>query len=358
MKKYIMIRIIWVFVVLFILLSLNFFMFKMAPQFPPPDEGERDIYYTRQVTDGYMTREYTTDPEKILEWRKIAREGSRKNSRFVFTGRTSARAYFPVPLATQYFNWLKNVITEWNWGVSTRVQPNTPVFEVLEQRIGVTVQLNLLALVFYIPIGITLGIFAALKKDSLLDNLISVGVMIMISIPSFVVITLIMMVFGYQLGWLPTIFAARDVVTSIRLQGYIIPVVSLITVPVAGLTRLTRAELTEVLTSEFLLLARAKGLTRSQAVVRHALRNSLVPIIPSIIFAFTGMFAGAVIIEIIYSIPGAGRLYLRALTQSAYDYNLLLALTAFYSAISFFGILFVDLAYGVVDPRIRMGARK
>lgn len=331
----------------------------MAPQYPPPSETERDIYLTRQVTDGYMTSEYTTDREKILEWRKISREGSCRNCTFIFIdGGRSARAYYPVPLSTQYFKWLKNVITEWNWGVSTRVQPNTPVFEVLGQRIGTTVKLNLVALVFYIPIGIVLGIIAALMKNSFIDNLISIGVMVNISIPPFVVVTLIMMIFGFQLGWLPTLFAARDVATSIRIQGYIIPVISLIALPVAGMTRLTRAELTEVLTSEFLLLARVKGLTRSQAVVRHAFRNSLVPIIPSIIFAFVSMFAGAVIIEMIYSIPGAGRLYLRALSQAGYDYNLLLALTGFYAAVAFFGVLLVDLAYGIVDPRIRMGARK
>ena len=119
-----------------------------------------------------------------------------------------------------------------------------------------------------------------------------------------------------------------------------------------------RWELSEVLTSEFLLLARTKGLTRRQAVIRHAMRNSMVPLVPGIIGSFVGLLSGSVIIERIYSIPGTGRIFLRAMTQSNYDYNLILGITAFYTIISLFAVLLVDLSYGIVDPRIRMGARK
>jgi len=127
---------------------------------------------------------------------------------------------------------------------------------------------------------------------------------------------------------------------------------------IAGLTRVTRAELTEVLTSEFLLLARTKGLTRQQAVIRHAMRNSMVPLVPGIIGSFVGLLSGSVIIERIYSIPGTGTIFLRAMEQNNYDYNLILGITAFYTIISLFAVLLVDLSYGLVDPRIRMGAKK
>jgi ABC-type dipeptide/oligopeptide/nickel transport system permease component len=183
--------------------------------------------------------------------------------------------------------------------------------------------------------------------------------MIFISVPSFVVMTLLLWLFGYQLGWLDTQFPPSDVADiAVQVKGMILPVLGLSFGAIAGLTRLTRAELTEVLTSEFLLLARTKGLTRQQAVIRHAMRNSMVPLVPSIIGSFVGLLSGSVVIELIYGIPGTGRLYIRAMTRGAYDYNLILGTTAFYTVISLFAVLLVDLSYGLVDPRIRMGARK
>ena len=235
---------------------------------------------------------------------------------------------------------------------------NVPVFDVLKTRIPVTLKLNLIALFFYIPIGFTLGIIAALKKNSMVDNAITFSVMIFISVPSFVVMTIFVMVLGYHLQWLPAQYPAADIEGSIQFWGLVLPVLGLSFGAIAGLTRTTRAELTEVLTSEFLLLARTKGLTRRQAVIRHAMRNSMVPLVPGIIGSFVGLLSGSVIIERIYSIPGTGRIFLRAMTQSNYDYNLILGITAFYTIISLFAVLLVDLSYGIVDPRIRMGARK
>jgi ABC-type dipeptide/oligopeptide/nickel transport system permease component len=182
--------------------------------------------------------------------------------------------------------------------------------------------------------------------------------MLFISIPSFVIMILLVIIFGYQLGWVPTLFPPDFADLGQQIRGLILPVLGLSFSAIAGLTRLTRAELTEVLTSEFLLLARTKGLTKRQAVVRHALRNSIVPIVPSIIGSFVGLLSGSVIIERIYSIPGTGRIFLRALTQNNYDYNLIMVSTAFYTFIGLFAVLVVDLTYGIVDPRIRIGAKK
>jgi oligopeptide transport system permease protein len=214
------------------------------------------------------------------------------------------------------------------------------------------------ALLFYIPVGFALGILAALRKDTLVDNFISVSVMILISLPSFVTMTFLVLVFGYGLGWLPVQFPPADVTGSIRYTAYILPVLGLSFGAVASLTRVSRAELTEVLTSEFLLLARTKGLSRTQAVLRHAMRNSMVPLVPGIIGSFVGLLSGSVIIEVIYSIPGTGRIFIRAMAQNNYDFNLILGITAFYTIISLFAILLVDLSYGLVDPRIRIGAKR
>lgn len=364
MLRYTMIRTVWVFIILVTILSINFILLKNAPEYPPTIEEQREIYYARQVSDGYMTIELERDPEMVETIRQELRDPSAsdeytliRNAWYRDEG-DQFRIYKPVPLINQYFNWVRNIVTEWNWGVSTRVQANVPVFDILLSRIPVTFQLNIVALFFYIPIGFTLGIVAALRKNSFLDNFISVAVMILISLPSFVTMTFLVLVFGYGLGWLPVQFPPADVTGSIRYTAFILPVLGLSFGALASLTRTSRAELSEVLTSEFLLLARTKGLSQTQAVLRHAMRNSMVPLVPGIIASFVGLLSGSVIIEVIYSIPGTGRIFIRAMTQNNYDFNLILGITAFYTVISLFAILLVDLSYGLVDPRIRMGARK
>ncbi len=356
MGKYIAIRTVWVFIVLIIILTLNFTLLKIAPEYPPTTEEAKEIYYQRQVNDGYMTERIETNPLMVLSMDN--NEIEKPFNAYYEDENIRYRIYEPVSVAIQYFNWVGNVVSDWNWGYSTRIAVNTPAFDVLADRMGVTMRLNLIALFFYIPIGFALGIIAALKKNSWIDNVISFGVMIFISIPSFVLMTLLLMFVAYQLGWVPTQFPAGDLEGSIQFVGMILPVLGLSFGAIAGLTRTTRAELTEVLTSEFLLLARTKGLTRTQAVIRHAMRNSMVPLVPGIIGSFVGLLSGSVIIEKIYSIPGTGRVYLRAMTKGQYDYNVILVSTAFYTSIGLFAVLLVDLSYGLVDPRIRMGAKR
>ncbi len=364
MLRYTAVRTVWILVILVTILSMNFVILQSAPEYPPPTPDDRDMYYDRQVADGYFTVRVERDEEIVRAinesddsvYVRSERNYYQRNPR---TGPVEFyRIYEPVPIATQYVRWVGNIVTEWNWGYSTRVAPNVPVFEVLMSRIPITMQLNLLALFFYIPIGFALGIVAALRKDGVVDNLVTLFVMIFISIPSFVVMLFLVLIFGYQLEWLPTQFPTADAVGMVRFTGLILPVLGLAFQPIASLTRVTRAELTEVLTSEFLLLARTKGLTRPQSIVRHAMRNSMVPLVPGIIFSFVGLLSGSVIIETIYGIPGTGRVFIRAMALNNYDYNLILGTTAFYTIIGLFAVLLVDLSYGIVDPRIRMGAKK
>jgi len=356
MLRYIAIRTLWIFIVLISFLSILFITIRLVPEYPPTEEDARAIYYARQVSDGYMTSYVEDDPATV----QAIIDGSyeRCDGCAYLQNGDIFRVYVPVPIIQQYTAWLMNIVTEWDWGVSTRVSVNTPVFDIFKSRLPVTIRINFLSLLVFMPVGFILGILAALKKNKLTDNIISLGVMIFISVPNFVVMLFMVMIFGYGLGWLPTQFPPPDVQGLVRYTSLVLPVLGLSFGAIAGLTRLTRAELTEVLTSDFLLLARTKGLTRRQAVIRHALRNSMVPLVPSIIFAFVTLLSGSVIIERIYSIPGMGRVYLDALTPQNFDYNLILALSAFYTFISLFAVLLVDLSYGIVDPRIRMGARK
>lgn len=358
MIRYIIVRTIWVFIVLVSVLSINFSLLKLAPEYPPTEEEAREIYYARQVSDGYMELTVITDPDQIRALRSGTEVACTHPKCYIVRGETRWLVYTPVPISIQYVNWVRNVIFDWNWGVSTRLSVNTPAFQVLTDRIPVTLRLNLISLVFYIPIGFLLGILAALKKNTKIDDAISLGVMVFISVPSFVTMTVLVMVFGYWLRVLPAQFPASDAIGIVQYTGMILPVLGLSFGAIAGLTRTTRAELAEVLTSEFVLLARAKGLTYRQSVLRHAMRNSMVPLVPDIIGSFVGLLSGSVIIELIYSIPGTGRIFLRALEASSYDYNVILVTTAFYTTIGLFAVLLVDLSYGLVDPRIRMGAKK
>lgn len=358
MSRYILIRIIWIFIILVTILTLNFALLKIAPSYPPTTKEAKSIYFNKQVSDGYMEFRLVNDPEEMEEIRKKIATGETIRSSYYEDKGEFIRAFEPIPVIKQYFSWIKNIVTRWDWGLSTKVEVGRPVFDIIKDRIPTTMTLNIIALFFYIPIGLTLGIIAALGKNKSIDNFISIAVMIMISIPGFVVMIMLVMIFGYHLKWVPTIFPAKDADIVLRIRGLILPVLALTFGPVAWLTRLTRAELTEVLTSEFLLLARTKGLTRRQAVIRHAMRNSMVPLVPSIIFSFVGILGGSVIMEKIYSIPGTGQVFIRALTKNAYDYNLLLCSTAFYTTIGLFAVLIVDITYGIIDPRIRMGGKK
>lgn len=132
-------------------------------------------------------------------------------------------------------------------------------------------------------------------------------------------------------------------------------VLSLCLGSIAGYARYTRAELTEVLTSEFMLLARTKGLTRGQATFRHALRNAMVPIFPMILGEFVSVLSGSLIIESMFSIPGVGRLYLDSILYQDYDFFMLLS--GFYTLVGLAAGIIVDISYGFIDPRIRMGAK-
>lgn len=138
-------------------------------------------------------------------------------------------------------------------------------------------------------------------------------------------------------------------------QSLILPVLALSFGEIAGLTRFTRAELTETLTSDYMLLARTKGLTKAQATTRHALKNAMVPILPSIIASFIGILGGSMIIEQIFSIPGIGNLYIMSINQL--DYDIFMLESIFYTFIGLLAGIVIDISYGFLDPRIKMGQR-
>ncbi len=261
------------------------------------------------------------------------------------------------PIIIQFGIFLKSVFTKWDWGIGMNMYVDKSVTKIFAQKIPFTLMVNLYAEILSVPLGILLGIYAALKKNKWQDQLISIGVMIFVSVPSYVYAFVVQYLFGFKLNWLPLqLDPGYNLFSLSMLKSMILPVIALSFGEIAGLTRYTRAELTECLTSESMLLARTKGLTRAQATTRHALKNAMVPIFPMILGSFISILSGSFIIEQIFGIPGVGSLYIQSINTR--DYNFFMMLTAFYTLIGLAGGIIIDLSYGFIDPRIRMGARK
>lgn len=265
------------------------------------------------------------------------------------------------PIITQLGIYLKNLITKLDLGYSWKIQRTIPVSEIIVSKLPPTVIINIYSLILSTPIGIALGIYAALKKNKWQDHFISTVVMIFVSVPSFVFAFMLQYFIGHKLQWLPIQMssltdAGGSYFTWTMTKSLILPVLALSFGSIAGLTRFTRAELTESLTSDYMLLARTKGLTKSQAVTRHALKNAMVPIFPSIISSFVSVLSGSLVIEKVFSINGIGGLYIRSVSEL--DYDVFMGCNVFYIFIGLAAAIVVDLSYGFIDPRIRMGASK
>lgn len=262
------------------------------------------------------------------------------------------------PYLVQFGIFLKNIFTDFDWGICTSSNYlGRDAWDLFVSKLPATMIVNLFSIILSIPLGISLGIIAALKKNSWVDHTISTLTMVVISVPSFVYAFLIQYFLCYKLDLFPLLLkGGTDWFSPDMLISMVPPVLSLSFGVIASFTRTTRAELTEVLTSEFMLLARTKGLTRTQATIRHAMKNCMVVVLPAILSEFIGIMSGSLIIEKIFSIPGVGGIYLQSINSN--DYNLFLLLTVFYTVIGLLAGIVFDISYGFIDPRIRMGSKK
>ena len=261
------------------------------------------------------------------------------------------------PIIIQYLKFWQYAV-KGNFGISEQLYLGREVWDVFTEKLPYTVAVNLYSILLSIPLGLGLGIFAALKKNKWEDHLISTGVMIFVSVPSFIYAFLVQYILYFKLGWAQaTMDTSKGAFSWVGFLSMIPAILSLSFGSIAGFARYTRAELTEVLTSDFMLLARTKGLTKGQATIRHALRNAMVPIFPMIIGEFVSIMSGSLIIEQMFSIPGVGKLYINSVQSTPPDYNIFMLLTAFYTLIGLAANIVVDISYGIIDPRIRMGAR-
>ena len=346
MWKYVLKRIGLAFFSTFLILTLTFILMKLLPLEILPGTAEEQFAFLRdQVRLGYVV----DFPKKM--------EGYGELLMPVFTdGARVKHHFYAAPVMEQYFSWIKGIFTEWNWGTSTQINMGVSAITIIAQKLPVSLSINVIYVVFSVPLGILLGIVAALKKNTTTDHVISTGIMVAVSTPSFVLITLLIYFFGYRWNLLPVEWPREGYDTKTRILAYVIPVVCLSFGSICGYARTTRAELCEVMASDYLLLARTKGLTKRQAIIRHALKNAMVPIFPSILAEFIGVFSGSMILENLYGIPGIGSLFITALSRK--DYNVLLVDMAIFTLVGLLAGVVLDLSYGFIDPRIRMGAKK
>ena len=268
------------------------------------------------------------------------------------------RSYERVPIMIQLGNYLKKIFLKGDFGIGVNIPSyrGRAVLDVFVEKIPPTVLINLYSTFIGVPIGLGLGILAALKKNKWQDQLINIFIILLISMPAIVMGLLIQYFLCFRAGLFPTTMnSGYEYFTWSMFRSMMPPVLSLCLGSVAGYARYTRAELSEVLTNEFMLLARTKGLTRGQATLRHAMRNSMVVIFPSILSEFISVLSGSLIIESMFSVPGVGRLYLDSV--NSLDYDFFMMLSGFYILVSLLGGIVVDISYGFIDPRIRMGAK-
>ena len=321
MLKYVLKRIVLMLFTFFVITTICFLLIKMLPQEMPTDKNLSAQIQARWEALGYNK-----------------------------------------PLLVQYGIYLKNIITKWDFGTSWYLERLKPVTEVMGKRLLPTVLVNFYSLIISIPLGILLGIIAAIRKNRWEDQVISVLIILFVSVPSYVYAFIVQYLFysKWHIVDKPTILALDDAggsyLTWAMFKSMIPAIVSLSFGEIAGLCRFTRAELTETLTSDYMLLARTKGLTKGQATVRHALKNAMVPILPMIISSFIGILGGSMIIEQIFAIPGVGELYIKSIQQL--DYDVFMLDSIFYTFVGLLAGIVVDISYGFIDPRIRMGAKK
>jgi ABC-type dipeptide/oligopeptide/nickel transport system permease component len=251
------------------------------------------------------------------------------------------------PLWEQFARYLGGVITG-DFGLSYRFV-GTPVVEVIRGGLAVSPVLATAALALAIPLGVAVGTFAALRRNSWADLSLIVILVAGISVPNFAMATFLVYLVSLKLGWLPV--AGWGTV-----RHAVLPVVLLAMPPAAYLARLSRTYMLEVLQQDYVRTARAKGLRPRLVIYRHALRNTVVPLLTTVGILFGGLLSGTFVVETIFNLPGLGSLAIQAIFARDYPVTLAIVVlfTVFYAGIN----LAVDLVYGWVDPRIRLGRRE
>ena len=328
MVRHVLKRLLFAIPLLFGIATATFFMMQLAPGDP------LDMYLEPQ-------RQRQVDPEII----ELLRE----------------KYGLDQPIHVQYVRWLGNVMRG-DFGESFRHR--RPVRDLLAEAVPYTLQLTVLAVLFDAFIGITLGIVSAVKQYSLWDKVVTLGSLIIYAIPGFWLALMLVLVFSVHLGWFPTSqtrsmdyeFLSGWGKVGDRLWHLVLPVFVMGIASAAGTARYMRNKLLEVLSEDYVIAARARGFTERYVILKHALRNALIPIITIYGLSLPFLLGGATIIETIFAWPGMGRLAVGAVTGR--DYPLIMATMLIAAVLTVLGNLLADITYAWVDPRVSYDGQK
>lgn len=337
MLKYILKRLVYIVLVFFLLSFLLFMIYGMLPIDKAAEAARAEITANKNLDYEeryeYWAAKYGTDGNKFQQygrWLGVLEfsDGSRHG---LLTGDLGESRQF-----------------------------GKPVSEVIVEPMKNTVFINIFATILALGITIPLGIFCAVKRGSKRDVAVQVGTLVGYSLPTFIIAIVFIWIFSVMLKWFP--------VSGMQTAGYLdwspmkqfwdkmyhlaLPLIVMTFTSLGGMTRYVRAAMIEALSMDYIRTARAKGLREKIVIYSHAWRNALLPVVTLIIGWFLGIFGGSVMIENIFSLHGMGKTYYDAL--NANDNEIILAVQMFYIAISLLGNLFIDLIYGVVDPRVRV----
>ena len=250
------------------------------------------------------------------------------------------------PVVVQFFKYVGNMFRG-DFGVSYNISKNTPISQLIAQRLPVSMRVGFQAVFLGALVGLILGIIAAIWHNTVWDTLATVISVIGVSVPSYVFALALSYQFGFKWHLFPMLYSNMH-----QLSSSVLPSISLSLFTLASIARFTRTEMLESLGSDYMQLAESKGIYGFRLIWRHALRNTLIPIITVLAPLIVDLMTGSLVVEKIFSIPGVGSLLVTAITSN--DYNVVISLSFIYSAMYIGIMLVVDILYGVIDPRIRL----
>ena len=268
---------------------------------------------------------------------------SEKATTAAVTAQLEAKYGLDKPLMEQYFTYLKDIVTKFDFGPSIK-QRGRQVTDIIADGLKVSAKLGVIAAALALVVGIVLGAVAALRRNKLIDKIIMVITTALVSMPSFIMGSLLLILFAVKWKLLP----ANGATT----QGLVLPVITLSLSPMAYITRLTRSSMLDVLGQDYIRTARAKGVPGARIIFGHALKNSLIPVITYVGPMLAYIVTGSLVVEKIFSVSGIGRAFVNSITNR--DYPLIMGTTIVLASLIVIMNLISDILYKVVDPRITL----
>ncbi|QVK20495.1 ABC transporter permease [Mycoplasmatota bacterium] len=247
----------------------------------------------------------------------------------------------------RFLIFVKNVVLHQDFGISFVIKKNAAISDMISSRIGITIKIGLQAILIGTVTGIVLGVIAGIKRNTIFDTLTTIIAVLGVSIPSYVFALGLSYYFGYKMRLFPITFDIDDTVRSM-----VLPSIALSMFVIAQTARFMRMELIDIFKSDYIQLAESKGLSNLKVIIRHALRNAMIPVITVLGPLLVGLMTGSLVVEKIFGIPGIGSLLIQAIQVN--DFNVVIAIAFIYSFLYIFVNLLVDLLYGIIDPRIRV----